>query len=92
MSGGIAYVLADVESFRILCNLGTVELECVDDDQDAVELYALVSKHAEFTKSSVAKELLDDWPNNIARFVKVIPTDYKRVLLEMKQEKKLQLA
>ena len=91
MSGGVAYVLADVDSFRVKCNLGTVELESVDAEKDIAELFALVSKHAELTKSSVAKELLADWPRNVGRFVKVMPTDYKRVLLEMKHEKKLQL-
>ena len=91
MSGGVAYVLADVESFRILCNLETVELESVEDEEDVAELFALVSKHADFTHSSVAKDLLADWPNNISQFVKVMPTDYKRVLMEMKQEQKLQL-
>lgn len=92
MSGGVAYVLADMDSFRVRCNLGSVELESVEDDEDITELHNLVSKHAEFTNSDVAKALLSDWTNSIGRFVKVMPTDYKRVLLEMKQEQKLQLA
>jgi glutamate synthase (NADPH/NADH) large chain len=91
MSGGVAYVLADVDKFRIRCNLGTVELETVEEEEDVAELFKLVSKHAELTQSGVAKKLLEDWPNSIGRFVKVMPTDYKRVLLEMKQEKKLQM-
>jgi glutamate synthase (NADPH/NADH) large chain len=91
MSGGVAYVLADLESFRILCNLGTVELENVEADEDIAELFALVSKHADFTKSSVAKGLLADWASSVGRFVKVMPTDYKRVMLEMKREQELQL-
>jgi glutamate synthase (NADPH/NADH) large chain len=28
----------------------------------------------------VGRRLLDDWPNAVRRFVKVMPTDYKRVL------------
>jgi glutamate synthase (NADPH/NADH) large chain len=92
MSGGVAYALADVDSFRILCNLGTVELEKVVETEDIEELYTLISKHADFTQSTVAKELLSDWPNNVNRFVKVMPTDYKRVLTELKQERRLQLA
>ena len=91
MSGGVAYVLADSESFRILCNLGTVELENVEADEDIAKLFALVSKHADFTKSSVAKGLLADWASSVGRFVKVMPTDYKRVMLEMKREQELQL-
>ncbi|MEQ1827049.1 MAG: glutamate synthase large subunit [Pirellula sp.] len=92
MSGGVAYVLADVDSFRVLCNLGTVELESVEDDADIAELHGLISRHAELTQSTVAMKLIRDWTNSIGRFVKVMPTDYKRVLQEMKQEQKLQLA
>ena len=92
MSGGVAYVLTDVDSFRILCNLETVELESIDSDEDVEVLFSLVSKHADLTNSSVAKMLLADWSSSLGRFVKVMPTDYKRVLLEMKHEKKLQLA
>ena len=92
MSGGVAYVLADVDAFRIQCNLGTVELETVDEEEDIAELHALISKHAEVTKSTVAQSLLQDWTNSIGRFVKVMPSDYKRVLLETKRDEKLQLA
>lgn len=88
MSGGIAYVLADMEAFRIQCNLGTVELETVEEDEDIAELHAMISKHAELTRSTVATELLSDWSNSIRRFVKVMPIDYKRVLNEMKQTKR----
>lgn len=92
MSGGVAYVLADVDAFRIQCNLGTVELETVDDEEDIAELHALISKHAEVTNSTVAQSVLQDWKNSIGRFVKVMPSDYKRVLLETKRDEKLQLA
>jgi len=88
MSGGVAYVLADMETFRIQCNLGTVELESLEDDADIAELHAMISKHAELTQSVVASAILSDWPVSIHRFVKVMPTDYKRVLNEMKQEKR----
>lgn len=87
MSGGVAYVLADMEEFRILCNLGTIELESVQEPEDVEELHDLISQHAEFTNSTVARDLLNDWSNSIGKFVKVMPTDYKRVLIEMKQAK-----
>ena len=60
-------------------------------EEDIAELFALVSKHADFTKSSVAKGLLAEWASSVSRFVKVLPTDYKRVMLEMKREQELQL-
>ena len=90
MSGGVAYVLDDINALRIRTNLGTVELEPLVDPQDIAEVLALVTSHAELTKSTVAQELLQNWQASLSRFVKVIPTDYKRVLAEQAKENALQ--
>ena len=87
MSGGIAYVLDDIDALRIRTNLGTVELEPLVEPEDIEEVHTLVSKHAELTSSTVAKSLLADWKKSIGRFVKVMPTDFKRVMLEQKKER-----
>jgi glutamate synthase (NADPH/NADH) large chain len=76
MSGGIAFVL-DLEP--ALVNSEMVDLDPVVDEDDAV-LRALVARHAEETQSSVAEELLADWPTARGRFTKVMPREYKRVL------------
>ncbi len=86
MSGGVAYVLDDINALRIRTNLGTVELEPLTDTSDIEELHSLVNKHADLTGSTVAKELLKDWKSSIQKFVKVMPTDFKRVLLEQAKE------
>ena len=44
------------------------------------ELKKPIENHLEFTGSAVAKSILHDWARSLARFVKVMPTDYKRVL------------
>jgi glutamate synthase (NADPH/NADH) large chain len=90
MSGGVAYVLDDINALRIRTNLGTVELEPLVEPQDIAEVLALVTSHAELTKSTVAQELLQNWQASLSRFVKVIPTDYKRVLAEQAKENALQ--
>ena len=41
-------------------------------------------KHNEYTESTVAETILKNWENASKKFVKVMPTDYKRVLNEMK--------
>jgi glutamate synthase (NADPH/NADH) large chain len=92
MSGGVAYVLDDINALRIRTNLGTVELEPLVEPQDIAEVLALVISHAELTKSTVAQELLQNWQASLSRFVKVIPTDYKRVLAEQAKENALQLS
>jgi glutamate synthase (NADPH/NADH) large chain len=85
MSGGIAYVWDEGKNFITRCNLGTVDLEPVEDGKDVAELLDLIEQHYEFTGSTVAKRVLDDWPNVLEKFVKVMPTDYKRVLAEREQ-------
>ncbi len=82
MSGGIAYVYDPAGDFITRCNLGIVELEKVESPQDLGELLHLVELHQEFTGSSVAEKILAHWPESTAQFVKVMPTDYKRVLIE----------
>jgi glutamate synthase (NADPH/NADH) large chain len=82
MSGGIAYVWDPEGKFPRQCNSETFELEGVADAADADELHELVKKHYLYTDSAVAKRLMDDWSLALTQFVKVMPTDYKRVLAE----------
>ena len=86
MSGGVAYVLDRNNNFVDQCNPGMVELEAVEDNEDVDELKQLIENHLKFTGSSVAREVLDNWPNALKQFVKVMPTDYKRVLQELKNQ------
>ena len=82
MSGGIAYVWDPEGEFPRQCNSETFELEGIADSADREELHALVKKHYLYTNSAVAKRLMDDWDLALSQFVKVMPTDYKRVLAE----------
>jgi len=85
MSGGIAYVLAHKDSFKIRCNLGMVDLEEIEDDEDFNSIKTLLNKHVEYTKSTVAKNILDNWKEYQSKFIKVMPKDYKRVLAAIKK-------
>ncbi len=84
MSGGIAYVFNEDGKFEQRCNLELVELEQVVSNEDQQELLSLVTQHLTFTKSEKAKRLLEDWNQSCTKFVKVMPTDYKRVLEQHK--------
>jgi len=79
MSGGIAYVYDPDDTFFRRLNAEMVELEPLDTD-DGEWLRATLRTHAELTGSSVAATLLDRWHNEVRRFKKVMPRDYKRVL------------
>jgi glutamate synthase (ferredoxin) len=84
MSGGMAYVLDEAGDFgRHRCNLEMVELEDVSATQDQNELRAMIERHFRYTGSDVARRVLEDWPAMLAKFVKVMPVDYKRALNQM---------
>ncbi|MFT5804595.1 MAG: glutamate synthase (NADPH/NADH) large chain, partial [Candidatus Paceibacteria bacterium] len=86
MSGGIAYVLDREGDFERRCNMETLELETVQDAEDIFELRSLIERHYKYTNSSIAKRVLDDWEEYLSQFLKVMPTDYKRVLLASREE------
>ena len=43
-------------------------------------LHSLVEDHVRLTRSPLGRRVLDTWEHTVARFVKVMPTDYRRVL------------
>ncbi len=55
---------------------------------DPERLRILVERHLLFTGSTRARALLEDWDGALADFVKVMPRDYKRALLELRAEQK----
>lgn len=97
MSGGVAYVFDAEGDFESHCNTSMVALERVvakseqkrsGDSRtwhlgktDEELLKELIERHARFTGSKLAAELLEHWSNARARFVKVMPLQYKEALL-----------
>ncbi len=86
MSGGVAYVLDEDGDFDYYCNMGMVELSLVEDLNDKKELSDLISMHYEHTGSKVAEKILTNMEAYMDRFIKVIPYEYKKVLIEMALE------
>ncbi len=86
MSGGIAYVWDPQEKLLGNCNLEMVQLEAVEADEDIAELKDLIAKQHKYTQSTVAAAILDDFANQLPKFRKVMPIDYKRALAEQKKE------
>ncbi len=77
MSGGTAYV-ADLDGRKV--NRELVELEPLEDG-DRETLRQMLGDHLRETGSLLAGELLDD----LERFTKVMPRDYKKVMLAIEQ-------
>ncbi|RFS13634.1 glutamate synthase large subunit [Emticicia sp. C21] len=89
MSGGMAFVYDTDGDFESKCNKEMVGLE-KPDQEDAEMLKAFIEKHQSVTNSSVAKTILANFDVEVSKFVKVMPTDYKRVLLERKKKAELE--
>ncbi len=87
MSGGIAYVLDEKNTFNERCNLDMVALEKTIEADDAGELKRLIERHHAYTGSEVAERILNGWKAVLTKFVKVMPLDYKRVLQERNEER-----
>jgi glutamate synthase (NADPH/NADH) large chain len=71
---------------RDLESHGLVEVMSDMSQFDAARLYLLISRHAHFTGSTVAKKILGDWSTWYPKFRKVMPVEYRRALNEMKAE------
>ena len=85
MSGGVAYVYDKDSDFKEKCNMGLVEFDRMSK-KDKETLKTMLERHAEYTGSETAKAILDNFSTELKKFVKVIPTDYKKVSEIMDEE------
>ncbi|MEW7981270.1 MAG: glutamate synthase large subunit [gamma proteobacterium symbiont of Phacoides pectinatus] len=54
---------------------------------DAIRLRQLIENHLHYTNSAVAREILDNWDACLPKFVKVMPVDYRRALMQLQAQK-----
>jgi glutamate synthase domain-containing protein 2/glutamate synthase domain-containing protein 1/glutamate synthase domain-containing protein 3 len=90
MSGGVAYIWDPEGKFEDNCNTGMVDVEPLGSD-DQVRLKTLLTRHVQYTGSEVAKKLLAQWERSLAKFVRVMPREYKKVLAAEKYDTELSL-
>jgi len=60
-----------------------------EEDKDTI--YNMLHNHAKFTKSKKAAKVMEHMNDELKRFVKVVPLEYKRILEGIKTEEKLDL-
>ena len=80
MSGGVAYVLDERGDFGNNANKEMVDLTALDEPEEIAAVKAMIEKHMNYTQSSRAKYVLDNWEQLVKRFVRVMPRDYNRML------------
>nr|WP_086940093.1 glutamate synthase large subunit [Thaumasiovibrio occultus] len=83
MSGGVAYVWDQFGDFESKLNTELVDLDPIEAEDRAL-LQEMLTKHQQLTGSTVAETFLGNFDDNLTRMVKVMPRDYKAVLLKRK--------
>ena len=88
MSGGIAYVYDNNNNFiNGLCNTESIEFENLTK-KDISDLHLIISKHIEYTDSTLGSKIISNWDAEVKHFIKVMPTEYKKALKKMSLDKK----
>ncbi|MBI3941332.1 MAG: glutamate synthase subunit alpha, partial [Acidobacteria bacterium] len=87
MSGGIAYVLDEEGDFSQRCNKDMVQLFAVEEKEELDLLRSMIRKHVEYTRSQRGWNILSSWETMARRFVKIYPSDYRRVIESQKRVK-----
>ncbi|MBW7862116.1 MAG: glutamate synthase subunit alpha, partial [Rhodocyclaceae bacterium] len=70
--------------------LGRVDIDHLEMGDELI-LKGLIERHARFTGSAHARNILDHWLSFRTRFVKVMPHEYRRALAEMAELRQKQL-
>ena len=91
MSGGIAYVLDPENTFEDNCNGEDLNIDPIENKEDALQLKKLIENHLKETSSPLAKRILDKWESTLPKFKKVLPEEYRRALIRLEKEQ-LQIA
>ncbi|CAN5475275.1 glutamate synthase large subunit [soil metagenome] len=65
---------------------GLVDITANMDRHDAERIWELLGRHLKYTGSARARLLIDNWPEYLPKFVKVMPVEYRRALLELEKQ------
>ncbi|TLP78767.1 glutamate synthase large subunit [Maribacter sp. ACAM166] len=86
MSGGIAYVLDNNDTFKKQCSLEGLNLLEVSEDIDVKQLKDLIESHYNSTLSPLAQRILENWESYLPKFIKVLPEEYRLALIRLEEE------
>ena len=83
MSGGVAYILDEQNTFDAKVNREMVEItELTPEDKNIILMY--LEKHVALTGSVKGKQVFDNFNALASQFKKVLPVDYKNALSSRK--------
>lgn len=87
MSGGIAYILDESQLFDTRCNLEMVDIESALPEDDISFLKSMLQKHFDYTGSSRAKSILENWEEFLPSFIRVVPVEYRKALERIEEKR-----
>jgi glutamate synthase (NADPH/NADH) large chain len=88
MSGGVAFVYNPNGTFEAKLNPEQADAVEQLSGDDFTWLHDIVTQHRDQTGSAVAERILSDWSQQVNNFVKVMPREYKKVLLAISEAEK----
>lgn len=91
MSGGIAYVLDEENSLYRNINKAMISMEEITYKSEAEELRGMIREHVEATGSLKGQKILEEFEAYLPKFKKIIPNDYKKMLVLSKHYEEMGL-
>ena len=91
MSGGIAYVLDEENSLYRNINKSLISMEEITWKSEAEELRGMIREHVEETGSLKGRMILEHFDEYLPKFKKIIPNDYKKMLVLSKHYEEMGL-
>ena len=85
MSGGIAYVLDEGNDLYKRLNKEMVSSGEITSKYDVLELKEMIEEHVKLTNSEKGKQVLAHFSEYLPKFKKIVPHDYKRMMMAIVQ-------
>lgn len=73
MTGGTLYIYDPMQEVKDKINTSYVKIAELEEEEDIKEIRDLIIKHLGYTDSDIAKEIIDNFEEEINNFVKVVP-------------------
>ncbi|MGB4438356.1 MAG: glutamate synthase large subunit [Sedimentibacter sp.] len=82
MSGGTVYVLDFDEKY---CNsaINDNDMEAITSEKEVDEIKEIIQKHVNYTGSPKGKKIIHNWESYSHRFTKIIPSEYKDMIINI---------
>ncbi|MBT8393651.1 MAG: hypothetical protein KJN66_02265, partial [Bacteroidia bacterium] len=63
----------------------------VTESEDVNELKQLIENHYNVTLSPLAQRILESWEQELPKFIKVLPEEYRQALIRLEKENLIKL-